>query len=235
MNLLLLLASAILWGILLYMFVRKRVPFDNPNAPRVRAMPRGAALLFIIGSLIFTLLMTAYTVLFGLAWLPMLILGGVVLWALWQASRRRPVPDVERPAFLGPHTHNSLVSISLRHTLITVALATLIVVLFGLSWLPLALASGLSLSAGWQAYRKQGVVDFRQPQFLGHGTRNSLLFISLPGTLLLIGVTALVIDKDAWLLMPILLFSGFLTGSVWWLAFQAKREENIEHQGKTAA
>jgi len=61
------------------------------------------------------------------------------------------------------------------------------------------------------------------------------LFISLPGTLLLIGVTALVIDKGAWLLMPILLFSGFLTGSVWWLAFQAKREENIEHQGKTAA
>jgi len=61
MNLLLLLASAILWGILLYMFVRKRVPFDNPNAPRVRAMPRGAALLFIIGSLIFTVFLFLWT------------------------------------------------------------------------------------------------------------------------------------------------------------------------------
>src|SRR6266567_3920940 len=235
MGILLFLATVLVWGMLLYMFVRKRVPFHSPNAPRVRAVPQSGAVLLIIGSLIFTLLMAAYTVVFGLAWLPMLILGGVVLWALWQASRRRPVPDLEQPAFFGPGTRSSLGSISLRPTLIMGALATLIVVLFGWSWLPLALVTGVALSAGWQAYRKRSVADVGQPRFLGHGTRNSLLFISIPGALASIGVTALVIDKGAWLLIPILSFSAFLIGSVWWLAFQAKREETTDPQERTAA
>ena len=50
-----------------------------------------------------------------------------------------------------------------------------------------------------------------------------------------VATAALIIEKGAWLTLPVLLFSGFLLAWVWWLAFQAKRDETTARGGKTAA
>ena len=169
MGVLLFLASLLAWGTLLYVMVRRRVPFDDPSAPRVRATRRSGALLLIVVAFLFTSLTAVATVWFGPGWLPFVVLGATVVWTGWKASSKQPAVEQKPKHFFGPRT------------------------------------------------------------------RNSMLFVTLPGILVTAAVAALIVEKGTWSATPLLVFPGFLLAWVWWLAFQAKRDETTEHSGSPVA